>query len=90
MSRLLLLCFAFLLVGCKSKEQENWEDLQKVKIGMSYDEANAIMRHAPFEKRPITEGLLVQRYESVFASSDIYEIYFDNQDSTVVKINYGD
>lgn len=92
MRLMLPLCLLFLLISCKSKEEENWDDLQKIKVGMTYNHVNVIMRHAPksVEVAFWNDSLFVCYYDSAFGSSDDYRIVFSKKDSTVVEIGYGD
>lgn len=90
MPRLLLLFVAILFFSCQSKEQENWDDLQQVKVGISLKEATRTMRNAPDIVDTYNKDTLVLFYDSTFGSSDDYKIVISKKDSVVSKIGYGD
>jgi hypothetical protein len=91
MSRLLF-SFAILLVSCKSREEENWDDLQHITLGMKYQMTDSIMRNPPksIENAFWNDSLSVNYYESPAAASDDYAIVYTKKDSIVSEIKYGD
>ena len=88
----LIVFFALLLISCKKGHIENYEDLQKVKLGMKLDNVLALMRNEPInvEKAYWDKNLFVYSFASPPAASDHYKVIFKEKDSTVVEVLYGE
>jgi hypothetical protein len=81
------------VLGCISKSSQNLEDMKKIKKGMSYNKVQSIMTNQPIMFDMIinykNDSMLVEGYESHFAASDSYLIFYNVKDSTVVKLDFG-
>jgi len=84
--------FLLYLYECNNKVKQNWADIHKIKIGMTFFEVDSIMISKPIgiEEAYWDDNLFVSKYESSYAASDYLKIIFKKQDSLVVEINYGD
>jgi hypothetical protein len=100
----LYLLLGFLCHSCNNIPDQNWEDINKVKLGMTYYEAMEIMHNNPISTDTLylnkieneeivqfqADTCFTKSYESHFAASDDYRIYFRIKDSIVVNLVYGD
>lgn len=94
MKNICYLLLVALLVSCKSTNQ-NEIDLSKVKIGMKYHEVQAIMTNRftrTYDGHKLNQKLRVftHYYTAPIGASGDFEIWYNEKDSTVVSIYYGD
>lgn len=90
--RIILLSMFLFILGCNHGGYKNYNDLLKVKTGMSYNEVDFIMTNSPIKVAPAfwNDSLFVQYYEPGFGASDDYKVIFSIKDSIVVDVEYGD
>jgi len=91
--KIYVIIFSLLFISCiRTSESQNFEGLQKVKIGMNFKEANGIMVNTPkkIDTTYWNDSLFIHYYDSPAAASDDYGIVFSKKDSIVVEILLGD
>ncbi len=81
----------FFIFSCNHVGDNNYDNLMKVKKGMTIKEVNSIMNNAPklIETAFWNDSLFVQYYDSPIGASDDLGVVF-NKDSLVVEIKHGD
>ena len=94
-----LIIILLVIVGFSScdisekKAKQNYENLKKVKIGMTMDTVVKIMGDPdtiiidPYKSQDRYYRYL---YQSEFGMSDNFYVFFSKEDSLVFSINYGD
>ena len=99
----LIILFILTVISCDNSAKQNYDDLTKIKVGMSIDEVRTIMRNQPIDEKEVyynkikngeidgngKDTLYMMVYESVFGSSDDYRILISPKDSTVKKVYLG-
>jgi hypothetical protein len=86
--------FLFILiivfVGCK-KANENQTDLNKVKIGMKMSSVELIMRNKPidYKSKYDADSIITKLYEAPIGAAGDFQIVYKKNDSTVLRIDYG-
>ena len=82
----------FFIFSCNGKEDKTYDDLLKIKKGMSLSEVDTIMRNNPREIKSAfwNDSLFVQYYDSGVGASDDFKIILNKKDSIVVDIEFGD
>ncbi len=86
-----IIYFTILIIvfsSCNTKKaKENFEDIHKIKKGMSFQEVQKIMRNKPFKKELDEDGTsFTHLYTPPFASSGNYAIEYSIKDSIVVIV----
>ncbi|RZK12257.1 MAG: hypothetical protein EOO46_03780 [Flavobacterium sp.] len=86
------LILSFACISCFNKSDENFEDISKIKKGMSVKDARQIMRNKYIDQSTAhyDNNLIVESYESDALVSDRYKIIFRKSDSTIVDVGLGD
>lgn len=86
--------FLFFLFFMSCTSDKNYEDICKIKKGMSHKEVMSIMRNDTIRsmKNPnYANGIFIYFYKNnSFGVSDDFSIIFSEKDSTVIDIGYGD
>jgi hypothetical protein len=92
MKKMIFLFIMFAYLSCSNKPNENFEDISKIQIGMSYKEVQKIMRNNYKDRisASYSDTLFIDRYEPGFGASDYFGIVYSEKDSIVVEINLGD
>lgn len=93
MKRFILIIF-FINIGCNKSAEQNKKDIEKVEIGMSYEDVQTIMQNKYFHtysghKFNDTIPVFSHYYHSPFASSGDYQIWYSKKDSTVISLYLG-
>lgn len=94
MKRLILIIF-LIFISCNKIAEQNEKDIEKVKIGMPYDEVQSVMKNKYFHTYNHhmlndTIPVFTHYYRSPFASSGDYQIWYSKKDSTVINLYMGD
>lgn len=78
-------------ISCQ-KSRQNEEDINKIEIGMKYQDVQKIMRNKPIKYKSKYDGdsIITKLYEAPFGASGDFKIIYQAKDSIVINIYYGD
>ncbi len=89
MKKIYLLIVLCIIAGCGNQSTKNFNELKRLRIGMSFEKVNKIMSSEPvkIEDASWSKDFFVSSYQSPMFAADYYKVIFRKTDSIVVKIN---
>lgn len=89
--KVICLMIFLIMCNCSNKANENFEDIQKIKNGMTVKEVNNIMRNKPFNMEYSDDkARYYVLYESPYAASGHFYIEYTTKDDIVINTYKGD